>query len=285
MTVRGGERETRRREDGETGRRRDGVIEWRSYYKDDCWFEGEFSVQDLKIITASDEDKAGFIGRLLDAANKMNPDHLDGENGFEVETRLEFAPAWGLGSSSSLTNLIADWFRVDPWELFKKTQSGSGYDITCARVLNPIWFRLTFGAPISQKVEFNPPFNEKLAFVYSGRKQDSAISVDQFEATGQLSSEHIDRISAISRELPTVLTLAEFNDLIDEHEDIMSVVLGQKKIKDQFPDFPGNIKSLGAWGGDFILATHPGGFEPIKSYFSSKGLNVVFTFDSLILNE
>ena len=285
MIVREREYENTRIREYESTGVREGVIEWRSYYEGDCWFEGEFSIKDLKIINSSNEDKAGFISRLLEAANEMNPDHLSVGSSFEVETQLGFDPYWGLGSSSSLIVLIADWFRIDPWELFRKTQSGSGYDITCARVLNPIWFRLTFGAPISQKVEFNPPFKDKLAFVYSGRKQDSAMSVEQFDTSANFGPEHKDRISTISRELPTVRTLGEFNDLIDEHEDIMAGILQLPKVKDHYPDFPGSIKSLGAWGGDFILTSHHYGIEAIKSYFRNKGLNTIFSFDELIKNE
>lgn len=275
MTVRG--------RDFETGR--GGAIAWRSYYGDKCWFDGEFRVPDIEIVRASDNKKAAFIARLFDAANEMNPEHLSAESSFEVETRLSFDPHWGLGSSSSLTNLIADWFHVDPWELFKKTQTGSGYDITCARVLNPIWFRLTFGVPITQKVDFSPPFSDKLAFVYSGKKQDSALSIEQFEDKASFTAADKARITAISRELPAVKSLEEFNLLINEHEDIMARVLQLPKVKEQYPEFPGSIKSLGAWGGDFILATHTDGIEAIKSYFSSKGLNTIFSFDELIKNE
>jgi mevalonate kinase len=271
------------REHGNT-RIQEGVIEWRSYYQDKCWFEGEFGIPDMKIIRSSDDTKASFITGLLKAAHDMNPGNISGKKGFDIETKLDFDPYWGMGSSSSLTVLIADWFKIDPWELFKKTQSGSGYDITCARVLNPIWFRLTLGAPISQKIEFNPPFKDKLAFVYSGRKQDSASSVKQFNTSINFVSEHKDRITSISRELPAVRSLVEFNELIDEHEDIMAGILQLPKVKEQYPDFTGSIKSLGAWGGDFILATHSEGFESIKSYFSDRGLNVILTFDSLILN-
>ena len=54
------------------------------------------------------------------------------------------------------------------------------------------------------------------------------------------------------------------------------------KIKDSlFPDFKGEIKSLGAWGGDFALATFQGSKEEIQKYFLNKGLDVVFGFDEM----
>lgn len=262
----------------------EGRLSWKSYYENGCWFEGSFSVPDLNILHSSDQNISAFLIKLLREAMKQNPEHFGNEISYKVETRLGFNPEWGLGSSSSLTNLLADWFRIDPFELFKNTQKGSGYDITCARVLNPIWFRRSSGVPISQKVNFNPEFRENLAFVYSGRKQDSAISVEKFLGKPDLYDKEKNRISEISRELPVVQTLPEFNALLDEHEEIMSSVLDLPKVKTgYFSDFPGSIKSLGAWGGDFLLASSEIGFNEIKSYFSSRGLEVVFSFDELVL--
>ena len=47
-----------------------------------------------------------------------------------------------------------------------------------------------------------------------------------------------------------------------------------------FPDYPGSIKSLGAWGGDFILAT---GTESEREYFKEKGYTTLRSYRELIL--
>jgi hypothetical protein len=58
------------------------------------------------------------------------------------------------------------------------------------------------------------------------------------------------------------------------------------KVKDQFfSDFPGSIKSLGAWGGDFILASSEMDFDKIKSYFDHKRAGPVFSFHEMILSK
>ena len=49
-----------------------------------------------------------------------------------------------------------------------------------------------------------------------------------------------------------------------------------KKLK--FQDFKGEIKSLGAWGGDFILAS---GLDS-PSYFKSKGYKTIIKFDDMV---
>ena len=53
----------------------------------------------------------------------------------------------------------------------------------------------------------------------------------------------------------------------------------KKSYEKQFPDFQGAIKSLGAWGGDFIMAT---GNEQTPYYFKNKGFDVVLNYEEII---
>ncbi len=270
----------RREGDGKTG----SLLSWKSYYEDDCWFEVEFSLPDLEVKATTDEKKALFLQQLLSEANRLNADIFRKGHSFTLETKLDFHPGWGLGSSSSLISMLAEWFRIDSYELFRKTQKGSGYDIACATSDSPLWYRLVLGSPIRQRVSFDPPFKENIAFVYSGKKQDSAAAVNHYLTQKNVADVDKARISQIGRDITTVNKLAEFNALLDEHEEIMSGILDIPKIKDlHFSDFPGSIKSLGAWGGDFLLASSEIGFNQIKPYFSKKGLDIVFSFDHLVL--
>ena len=51
---------------------------------------------------------------------------------------------------------------------------------------------------------------------------------------------------------------------------LLGEILGMEPIKKRlFPDYPGSVKSLGAWGGDFILAT---GSAEDQDYFQAKRL-------------
>lgn len=265
---------------------KDGPTEllWKSYYKDECWFEAVFALPRLEVISSSDNITTEYLRQLLLNAHELKPGIFQKSQSIHVDTRLGFRPEWGLGSSSSLISNIAEWFGSDPYELLHKTQKGSGYDIACARADGPIQYRLEPGSRVIRKVAFKPSFKDKLAFIYSGRKQDSSASVSTFlNSAGFRESDKI-RISDISRDITKAKTLQKFSLLLDEHEEIMSDILQQPKIKEErFPDFPGSIKSLGAWGGDFLLASSEIGIDEIKSYFSKKGLEVIFAFDDLIL--
>ena len=224
--------------------------------------------------------------KLLSEARHLNPDILQTDHAILLENHLGFRPEWGLGSSSSLTSNLAAWFRIDAYNLFRKTQQGSAYDIACANATGPIWYRLLLGSPVIQRADFNPAFKDKLAFVYSGRKQDSSASVNEYLKTKKISDVFKAGISHIGRDICNAGNLNEFSTLLDEHEDIMSNVLGLPTIKsERFPGFPGSIKSLGAWGGDFFLAASDIGYNEIKSYFRNKDLKICFPWDDLILNR
>ena len=260
-------------------------LHWKSYYEDECWFEAVFALPRLEVISNSDNKTTEYLRQLLLNAHELMPGIFQKAQSIYIDTRLGFRPEWGLGSSSSLISNIAEWFGADPYELLHKTQKGSGYDIACARADGPIQYRPEPGKPFIRNVDFKPSFKDKLAFVYSGRKQDSSESVSKFlDSTGFRESDK-SRISEISRDITKAKTLHKFSLLLDEHEEIMSGILQKPKIKEErFPDFPGSIKSLGAWGGDFLLASSEIGIDEIKSYFSNEGLDVVFGFDELILN-
>jgi len=91
----------------------------------------------------------------------------------------------------------------------------------------------------------------------------------------------IKRISEISDEFLTTKSLEEFDKLIVEHEQIISSIIKLKTVKEKlFPDYFGAIKSLGAWGGDFVLVT---GNASTPVYFKNKGFETILTYNQMVL--
>ena len=74
---------------------------------------------------------------------------------------------------------------------------------------------------------------------------------------------------------------SEFEKLIVAHEDIISKTINIEPIKKRlFSDYKsGVIKSLGAWGGDFVLVT---GNKSNMSYFSNKGYDEIIPYKDLV---
>lgn len=78
----------------------------------------------------------------------------------------------------------------------------------------------------------------------------------------------------------------EFLGLLEEHERIISQWMETERVKSSlFPDFPGAIKSLGAWGGDFVLVAS--GLSPAqtKKYFTDKGYSTLIPFAEMVLSR
>lgn len=259
------------------------IVRWTAKHPLGLWFEASFDRNNLDLIEASDAVKAGFVARLLENVKEGNHHLFD--KGLVIETKLDFDPQWGMGSSSTLVSNIARWAGLDPYQILKDTFGGSGYDIACAEVSSPIFYSLEKGSPKVQKADFNPTFSESLFFVYQGKKQSSAREVRGFLNDNRDYLKYIPSIETITQEMVKVDELKDFCRLMDEHEAIMSKCLGKPGLKTYFSDFEGSLKSLGAWGGDFMLAATGKGEDYVKSYFAKHDMNVVLRYDDIVLKE
>jgi len=258
------------------------VLYWKSYENKSLWFELMLSLPDFELIESSDHLIAETLVNILKIAHKNNPTFIEEGQSYLASSHMNFNKNWGLGSSSTLLNNIANWTSIDPYDLLNESFGGSGYDIACASANSPIFFTLEQGKPKIEPVDFRPSFQDNLYFVYLGKKQSSAESIKQFKFKDKHSQNFISEISDISLKMAQTNNLKEFQNLMFQHEEIISEVINQKKIKEtQFSDFPGEIKSLGAWGGDFIMVATEESYEFVRSYFSSKCLDVVFRFNEI----
>lgn len=263
--------------------RGDEAIHWDAYKPDGSWFSASFTSKSLEVIETDDPSKAKKLAKILKAVQQFNPTVF--EPGLCFETHLEFDPSWGLGSSSTLLSNLAQWAEVNPYELLKMTMGGSGYDIACATASSAIHYRLDHGQPAIQPVTFNPPFTDRLFFVYQGKKQHSSDEVKLFNQHWEqvdLSSE-TQTISELGMALPTVTYFEDFCTLLQVHESILARCLDREPVQLQYSGFNGVLKSLGAWGGDFLLAATEMPYEDVKAYFNDKGLTTIFKYQDLIL--
>lgn len=219
---------------------------------------------------------------ILKAAKKLNPEFLTNCNGVKVTTKLTFPRLWGLGTSSTLIHNVSLWANVNPYKLLQETFKGSGYDIACAKHNTPILYSLQNGNPTITPINFKPQFSNQLFFVYLNKKQSSKDAIAHYKTIqSDDKKELIKQISALTNTIATTSSINTFKEAINEHENILASYLKLEKVKDLFfSDYPGSIKSLGAWGGDFVLAT---GNEFTPMYFAKKGFDVVIPFNELIL--
>lgn len=259
------------------------LIHWKGYEDNMLWFEAQISRTNLSIQKSSDLLIASKLADILKKTKKLNPSFLTSKQKFSIQTNLEFKREWGFGSSATLINNIAKWAEVDPYQLLNLSFGGSGYDIACADAEQPIFYTNTDEGCIVEDANFQPNFKKHLFFVYLGRKQNSSESIRQFNKLRPISAKLVQEISALSKQMTNAKTLEEFNYVIRGHEEIMSSLMKTPSVKNHnFPDFEGEVKSLGAWGGDFILATSQHNLSEVKEYFSERKLEVVFNYDDIV---
>ncbi len=265
------------------------ALQWQSFdEKRECWFSANFDPENFDCLDSSDSTTAARLRQILCTAKNLNPAfRLPAEN-CQVQTNLDFPREWGLGTSSTLIHLIARWAEVDSFELQFRTFGGSGYDVACAGANGPIFYQKKDGKPEVEPCLFNPPFSNHLYFVYLGKKQNSRQGITRFHnwQSKAISPQSLAReISALTREFSEANTLEAFDKLIVQHEALVAGALSLPRAKDlYFRDYWGEIKSLGAWGGDFVLATSSRPPEETKRYFNEKDFEVFLPYDSMALS-
>ena len=253
-------------------------LKWKSYDKEnDIWIDCEFELSNFKI-TKNKNKHSKTLQSILISANNINPEFLINNGGGLVTTQLNFSRKWGLGTSSTLINNISKWANIDPYELLWSNYKGSGYDIACALAKRPILYKLENNVPIVKSIQFSPDYTKNIFFIYLNKKQDSNKEIDKFFEL-KISKQTINKLSDLTLEFVNSKTLLDFQNCIIKHENIISKTLKVDTIKNMyFKDYEGQIKSLGAWGGDFILAAGP---VNSKKYFYDKGYNTVLNYKEI----
>lgn len=256
----------------------DQLIHWESFdHNNQLWFSMSCTT-DFKKTETTDLETSKHLITLLSEAKKQNPKFLG--CGVTVKTYLEFPREWGLGSSSTLISTIAQWAAIDPYLLLKERFKGSGYDIACATANGPIIYNVENHKPCIAECSFNPNFSDHLFFVYLGSKQISSEAINSYQKLHFDKQNAIQGISSLTDQLTKAKDLNRFQELLCEHESLMASILNIKPIKEQFfSDYQGAVKSLGAWGGDFVLMC---GTKKTPSYVLEKGFDTVIPFRDMI---
>lgn len=263
-----------------------GFISWQSIAHDGlAWYNGKYDLKDFSILESDNPDIAIHPQRLMRAARKLNPSFCASAQGFQVISTLNYPLLWGLGSSSTLIAAVAAWAGVDPFKLHFEVSKGSGYDIACAVSNGPIVYTLREHKPDFKRVTFSPAFADKIFFVYQGSKQDSAEGIRKYRSrNSNPDKEIIDSANLLTERMLHASSLFDFEKVISEHEMLISNLLETPSLRETvFSDLPGEVKSLGAWGGDFCMLTWRDDPGLLPAYLKSKDLQIWFNFNDIVL--
>jgi len=256
------------------------VLHWQSFDLDGtCWYSAEIALPHFYIIESTDASVSIQLIRFLMTARAMNPSFLNEGSGYKVETHLDFGRNEGLGSSSTLTYNIAQWAEVDPYKLHFNAFKGSGFDVAVAEAGQPILYQVNHHIPTIEIIQWDKPFNDLLYFVHLNKKQSSLNEIESFSKKPQFNTRQLEELTRVAKLLSHTKDYFEFCLLLEIAEEEVGSALGRPSIKQTlFNDFKGTIKSLGAWGGDYILATG----EDTINYFTEKGFTHIVPFNEMI---
>ena len=260
-------------------------IQWKSFDADgQIWFEDSIQFSEIKNSMANEpETVRSTLLSILHEGYLLNPDFINDVTGYSITTQLTFPKKWGLGTSSTLINNIAQWLQIDAFTLLNNSFGGSGYDIACAQNDSAILYHLEEGKPIVEKVTFETNFTQHIYFVYLNRKQSSKTAIANYKTNRNSNlAKSIAANNTITLDVLNSKTIQSFTHALEKHEAKMSIILETLTIKESlFPDFKGTIKSLGAWGGDFVMVVSES--DP-TDYFSSKGFSTIVSYEEMILS-
>lgn len=260
------------------------TISWKSFDADGTiWFEDELELDAIiNYKEAAESSVKNTLLTILHHAHLLQPSFFQETVGYQIETALTFPKKWGLGTSSTLINNLAQWLKIDAFELLNNSFGGSGYDIACAQNDTPIFYQLENQKPNVTPLDFQPEFASNLYFVYLNQKQSSKNAIAAYyNKKHEKLKQSIANINKLSDAVATAKNIKSFANALQLHENELSAILELLTVQEAlFSDFDGVVKSLGAWGGDFILAI---ALEDPTAYFSSKGYSTVIPYKEMIL--
>jgi mevalonate kinase len=245
--------------------------------------EGEYTLQ---LGTTAIADTLQKL--LRKAAELTNQPFFWSQN---IETVVNYPRAWGLGSSSTLVSLVAQWSGADAYALNMAAFGSSGYDIACATAQQPIFYENKIAQSIVQcnvtVADFAPPFGENLYLVYLGNKQNSREGIAHYRKLSPTQiADNVPIISQLTLDIAQSKDLPTFETLLLQHENILADILQLPRAQTlYFSDYWGIVKSLGAWGGDFVLATSDRSTAETITYFQQKGFKTVVYWDDFFDNK
>lgn len=254
------------------------LIFWEALHQNKPWLKVVIDYKKWQILETNIPSSAEFIVKTLKNIQQLSTTKFKNDYTYHLKTNLQFPADFGLGSSSTLMNNLSEWAKVDPFYLNTISLGGSGYDIAVAKEKSAVLFQ-SKPEIWYEKVDFNPSFKNELIFIHLNQKQDSREGINLYKSKKK-SQELVNEFSDITKKVLLCNELETFSELMMIHERKISDFIEIPTVKEKiFSDCPVFVKSLGAWGGDFVMSAKFGGF---KEYFWEKGFTTVFKWSDLI---
>ncbi|TVQ91287.1 MAG: hypothetical protein EA393_04760 [Bacteroidetes bacterium] len=256
-------------------------IKWKWTWNEQILADFILDTETLQI-TENPTGKPDWAVKLIKLIRQSNPDFLRNK-GCSLHFENYFPPQWGLGSSSATISSLCRLAGVNAYPVNEKLMGGSGADIACTTAKSWFLYRKKLPLPQTWHIPFEYPFLNNTFFIYSGQKKDTAGHLKEM-STKKNSKMNADWLK-INEYVYRFLAPKETSDLleiIEHHELFISGKIGIEPVANQFSDFQGGIKSLGAWGGDFLMAVSMQPAAAVRKYFIDKGFTDIFLWKDFV---
>jgi mevalonate kinase len=134
------------------------LIFWEAYHQNRHWLKAVIDYKSWQIVETNIPASAEFILKTLKNVQLLSQTKFKSNYTYYLTTNLQFPADYGLGSSSTLMNNLAEWADIDPFYLNMISLGGSGYDIAVAKEKSAVLYQSKPEIKY-EKVDFNPPFS------------------------------------------------------------------------------------------------------------------------------
>lgn len=255
------------------------LIIWEAFHENVFWLKVKIDSKNWIVLETNISAAAEFVLKVFKQINELNSSKFSENISYHFITNLQFPSNFGLGSSSTLMNNLAQWSGINPFVLNEKSLGGSGYDVAVAIENSAILFQKIKEKNQIKKVEFSPPFVDDLILIHLNQKQDSREGINHYR-TKEKCQDLIKEFSELTMQVLNSKNIEEFSNFMEIHEGKLSRFLDIENVKSKyFSDCPVFLKSLGAWGGDFVLTRK---FPNYRNYFIERNFPTIIDFKALI---
>lgn len=259
----------------------DNHIHWSWKYKDRYLADFVLHNQTLEVLACKHGDPSWVI-RLINLVRETSAVFLT-DKGRKIAFNNFFPPEWGLGSSSATISSLCRYAGVDAFAVNERLTGGSGADIAAATATEWFIYRKSNPTPAAWPLPFSYSLADNTWFIYSGNKQATAAHLAEVRsAENTFNMSLLPHVNWLVYKFATASALPEISKIIQDHESLIGQLIGKSPVGLDFPDFPGKIKSLGAWGGDFLMAVSQQDDDFVRDYFTGRGYKDVFSWEDFI---
>src|SRR5690606_38863715 len=117
------------------------IVYWTAFHQNELWLTIKIDYRKWNILETNRKEAAEFILKILKNIQELSAITFQEKKSYRLKTNLEFPSDYGLGSSSTLMNNLAEWAGIDAFVLNENNLGGSGYDIAVAQKKSPILYR------------------------------------------------------------------------------------------------------------------------------------------------